>query len=203
MYRHSPLISQAIQVRLLYSHNHDTYTCRNKINNNDERTHLFRKIYHSHFMRNAYERVAKGLCVRGELKTEQTATYWPPVPLSLAALLSRSAGLLNRGPWGPIALCWVLVLSTVSYLQLNWLQTDWTSCRTGLCHCLTSTCFLWASNLHPIQPVHNHGYTSDIFDRMHLFLHWRLGRSSICCKMNWWRSRDELITLSLDPHTWT
>ena len=32
--------------------------------------------------------VAKGLCVRGELKTEQkTATYWPPVPPSLAALL--------------------------------------------------------------------------------------------------------------------
>ena len=66
--------------------------------------------------------VAKGFCVRGELETEQTATYWPQVPLSLAALLSRSAGLLNRGSWGPIALCWVLVLSTASYLQLDWLQ---------------------------------------------------------------------------------
>ena len=43
-----------------------TYTCGNKINNNDERTH---------FIRNGCERVAKGLCVRGELKTEQTATY--------------------------------------------------------------------------------------------------------------------------------
>ena len=33
---------------------------------------------------------------------------WPPVPLSLAALLSRSAGLLNRGSWGPkpFAGCW-------------------------------------------------------------------------------------------------
>ena len=47
------------------------------------------------------ERVAKGLCARGELETEQTATYWPPVPLSLAALLSRSAGLINQGPKGP------------------------------------------------------------------------------------------------------
>ena len=87
--------------------------------NNDERTHFFRKIYHSHFIRNGCERATKGLCVRGELETEQTATYWPPVPLSLAALLSRSAGLLNRGSWGPIALCWVLVLSTASYLQLT------------------------------------------------------------------------------------
>ena len=68
------------------------------------------------------ERVAKGLCVRGELETEQTATYWPPVSLALAALLSHSAGLLNRGSWGPIALCWLLVLTTASYLELDWLQ---------------------------------------------------------------------------------
>ena len=33
-----------------------TYTCRNKINNNDKRIH-FRKIYLSHFIRNGYERV--------------------------------------------------------------------------------------------------------------------------------------------------
>ena len=77
------------------------------------------KIYLSHFIRNGYERIAKGLCVRGELETEQTASYRPPVPLSLAALLSRSAGLLNRGSWGPIALCWVMVLSTASYVQLT------------------------------------------------------------------------------------
>ena len=57
-----------------------TYTCGNKINNNNERTHFFRKIYLSHFI---LERVAKGLCVRGELETEQTAT----VPLTIAALL--------------------------------------------------------------------------------------------------------------------
>ena len=85
---------------LLLSHIHDTYTCRNKINNNDERTHFFRKIYPSHFIRNGCERVTKGLCVSGELETEQTATYWPLVPLSFAALLSRSAGLLSRRFWG-------------------------------------------------------------------------------------------------------
>ena len=51
-----------------------TYTCGNKINNNDERTRFFRKIYLSHFIRNGCERVAKELCVRGELEIEQTAT---------------------------------------------------------------------------------------------------------------------------------
>ena len=133
-----------------------TYTCGSKINNNDEQTHFFRKIYLSHFI---LERVAKGLCVRGELETEQTATYWPPVPLSLAALLSCSAGLLNRGSWGPIAFCWVLVLSTASYLQLVWLQLTEPVCGTGLYNCLMPTSFLWASHRHPIQPVHSQGYT--------------------------------------------
>ena len=32
-----------------------TYTCGNKINNNDERTQFFRKIYFSHFIRNGCE----------------------------------------------------------------------------------------------------------------------------------------------------
>ena len=126
--------------------------------NNYERTHFFRKTYLSHFIRNGCKRVTKGFCVRGELETEQTTTYWPPVPLSLAALLSRSAGLLNRGSWGPISLCWVLVLSTASYLQLIDSKLTEPVSRTGLYNCLTSTCFLGASHLHPIQPVHSQDY---------------------------------------------
>ena len=122
--------------------------------NKDEQTHFFRKIYLSHFIRNGCERVAKGLCVRGELETEQTETYWPQTPLSLAALLSRSAGLLNRGSWGAHSPLWELVLTTASYLQF----TE-PVCGSGLYNCLTSTCFLWASHLHPIQPVHSQGYT--------------------------------------------
>ena len=126
------------------------YTYGNIINNNDERKHSLAK-YTSHTL---LEMVAKGLCVTGELETEQTATYWPPVPFSLSTLLSRSSELLNRGSWGSIALCWVLDLYTASYLQL----TDsnlWISCRTGLYHCLTSTCFPRASHLHPVQSVHS------------------------------------------------
>ena len=43
--------------------------------NKDERTHLFSKIYLSHFIRKGFERVTEGLCVRGDLETEQTVTY--------------------------------------------------------------------------------------------------------------------------------
>ena len=97
-----------------------------------------------------FEMVAKGLCVRSELETEQTATYGPTVPLSLATLPSRSAGLLSRGP-GPL---WELVLITASFLQLT--EPVW---GTRLYNCLASTCLLWAPHLHPIQPVHSQGYT--------------------------------------------
>ena len=100
-----------------------TYTCGNRINNNDERTHFFRKIYlslYSKWLRKVWE------------VTEQTATYWPPVPLFLAALLSRSADP-NRGSWGSIALCWVLVLA--SYLAPGYIIV-WhppASCECRLC----------------------------------------------------------------------
>ena len=83
----------------------------------------------------------------------------PQIPLSVAALLSRSAGLLNRG----VLRAHSPLLGAGSLYRIfsptNWLQTNWTSCRTGLYHSLTFTCFLWASHLPPIQPVHGQGYT--------------------------------------------
>ena len=54
--------------------------------------------YTSHTL---FERLVKGLCVRGELEIEQTATYWPQVPLSLAALLSHSSDCSIGGSEGP------------------------------------------------------------------------------------------------------
>ena len=103
-----------------------TYTCGNKINNNDERTHFFRKIYLSHLG-------WKGLCVRGELETEQTATYWPQIPMSLAEIFSRSAGCSTGGPEGP-ALCWELVLTASNWnsnFNCNWLQLTQLSVAPG------------------------------------------------------------------------
>ena len=132
-----------------------TYTdaCRNIVNTIMTNEYTSFEKYTSHFIRRGCERV---MCERWVGDWTETATYWLPVPPSLAALLSHSAGLLNRGPWGPNPL-----LRTSSHCrELQQLTLiHWTSCRTGLYHCLTSTCFLWASHLHPIQPVHSQGYT--------------------------------------------
>ena len=103
----------------------------------------------------------------------------PPFPPSLAALLFSFCWAAQSGVLGAHS----PLLGTGSLYSIlsptNWLQTNWTSWRTGLYHCLTSTCFLWASHLHPIQPVHSHGYTL-ISSTGNLFLDRRLGRRSIC-----------------------
>ena len=93
--------------------------------------------------------------MRGELETEQTATYWPQVPLTIAALLSYSAGLLIRGSWGPkpSAGGWFSLPQTATRTPTNWLQLTQAVCGTWLYYWLTYTCFLWASQLHRIQPV--------------------------------------------------
>ena len=127
------------------------YICGNIINNNDERTHFFRK-YTSHTL---FERVAKGLCVRGVLETEQTTTYWPQVPLAIAALLLFLLACSIGGPEGSSPL--LGAGSPYLELQLKLQLTD-SNCGTGLYNCLTSTCFLCASHLHRIQPLDGQGY---------------------------------------------
>ena len=72
--RHFLLLSFCCIVTTNYTY---TYTCGNSQHNNDERTHFFRKIYLSLYSK-WWGRVVKGLRVRGELETEQTATYWTP-----------------------------------------------------------------------------------------------------------------------------
>ena len=49
------------------------------------------------------------------------AIYWPPLLWPSALCLSRSPGLLNRKPRGP--LCWVMAFFTASYQQLLWTPT--------------------------------------------------------------------------------
>ena len=82
------------------------------------------------------------------------------------ALLSRSARLLNRGPWGPTHPR-ELVLATASYLQLTQ-----PVCVTELYNSLSSTYFLWVSHLHPIQPVQSQGYTPIASTGCTCYLHW-------------------------------
>ena len=140
--------------------------------------------YHSAEVQSAYSTAfvcvsllvnALGKGIKPSLLTQQTATYWPQVPLTIAALLSHSAGLLNRGSRGPkpFAGSWFSLPRTATRTPTNWfqlteLQLTHAVCGTWLYNCLTATCFLWASQLHRIQPVHRSRWYPDIFDRMHL-----------------------------------
>ena len=96
------------------------------------------------------------LCVRGELETE-TATYWPQVPLIIAALLPHSVRLLNWGPAGP---------SPLSGAGLHCLELQLTQavCGTWLYNCLTSTCFLRASTGQDDIPISSTGCTCFLID---------------------------------------
>ena len=82
----------------------------------------------------------------------------------------------------PSAGTWFSLPRTATRASTAWLQLTRTFCGTGLYNCLTYTCYLWASHLHRIQPVHMSRSYLDVFDRMHLFLDWRLGRRPICYK---------------------
>ena len=117
------------------------------------------------------------MCERWVGDWTETATYWPPVSLSLAALLSRSAWLLNRGPWGSSPLLRAgshclelqqLILNSLNFLSNRVISLfDILQLPVSVASAPNST--RPQSRLYP-----------DIFDRMHPFLDRRLGRRSIC-----------------------
>ena len=167
------ILNKYCRVRCNYTY---THICGNIINNNDERTHFFfRKIYLSHFIRKGCERVVCEKWV-GDWTDCNILTL---LPLTIAALLSHSAGLLNRGSWGPkpsvgaCSNCLELLLepqlTDSNLLELSvapgYIIVRYPPASRGRCNC---------TELNPSR-----GYP-DIFDRMHLFFDWRLGRRSIC-----------------------
>ena len=105
--------------------------------NKDERTQFFRKIYLS-----LYWKGSKGL--RRVLLCERWVRDWTelqlltPTLMAITAFLSRSTGLLNRGPGGQPLLGHGSHSSIFSPTDLNFLSP-------GLYNTLTSTYFLWAS----------------------------------------------------------
>ena len=135
------------------------------------------------------------LCVGGELETEQTATYWPQVPLAIATLLSHSAGLLNRGsmkaasPLFGAGSHWLEL-----QLEVQLTPTDSSRLWHLVIYFLTSTCFLMAWQLHRVQFVHRSRWYLGVFDRMHLFLDWRLGRGPICYSISFSLNREIKIS---------
>ena len=134
------------------------------------------------------------MCERWDRDGERDCHILTPSSSDHSSTSSSFCWAAQPGSLRAQALCLELVLTPrASYLQLeqqlqlqlstsdsNWTQTV---CGTWLYNCLTSNCFLWASHLHRIQPVHRSRWNSDIFDRMHLFLDWRLGQRSVCYKM--------------------
>ena len=123
--------------------------------------------------------------------------------MATIAFLSRSPGLLNRGPGGPASL-WHVPHSSIfsptglisncsfgglrapsaaSWFSLPHLISNWLNFLcTELYNNSTPTFFLWAAQIVLIQPVHGQGYILIFLDRMNLlftpvhFLFWQPGR---------------------------
>ena len=188
---------------MLHSHNHDTYPTihiyirKHSQHNNDERTQFFRKIYHSPFIRNGCERV---MCERCGGDWTNCSILTP----SSFVFISTSFSFYWGAQSGVLRALSPLLGAGSLYSILSptyWLQLTEPVCHTGLYNCLTSTCCLWASYLHPIQPVHSQGYILWYLRPEALvictgaFLIWQLGRGSLCygntwnhlteCKKNW------------------
>ena len=108
---------------------------------------VLRKIYLSLYL--------KGLCVRGSWRPNRTATYWPPL-LWPSVFLSRSPGLLNRGPGVPASLgaSFLYRISSPTHLIPNWsdLQNWLNFLCTELYNSSTPTFFLWRRKLHSFNP---------------------------------------------------
>ena len=124
--------------------------------------------------------------MRGSWRLNRIATYWPTLVWP-SAFLSRSLGLLNRGPgaqplWvlvfstaSPTGLvskllnrrlevspCWVLAFSTTSCLQLVWSPNWLNFLCTQLYNSSRPPSSCGSHNFALIQPVHGQGYNIPI-----------------------------------------
>ena len=113
--------------------------------------------------------------MRGELETEQNCNISTPTLLDIAAFLSSSPGLLNRGPGGPASAgTWFSFQHLLSNLsELRGYIIIWARPTTYERH----NCTLFNPSTVKVMP-----WSPDIFDRMHLlftqvhFFFWQLGR---------------------------
>ena len=97
----------------------------------------------------------------------QPGSWGPKPPLQRWHSLRQ---LISNKDWNSLSRTELCLPQTPT----NWHPLNQTVCGTGLYNSLTASCFLWASHLHRSRLY------LDVFDRMHLFLDWRLRRRSIC-----------------------
>ena len=119
-------------------------------------------------VRKDYERF---YCVRGEFEAKQNCNILTPTTMAIAAFLSRSLGLLHRGPGSSASLGHVPHSIIFSPTDLNFFLP-------GLYNNLTSTLLPASVTIsHSIQPLDSQGHILIFLDRMHLlFIFWQLGR---------------------------
>ena len=155
---------------MLYSHEQlYIHICMQKHiqHNKSKRTQFFRKIDLSLYW--------KGCVWEWVGDWTELQHIDPTTLLAITAFLSRSPGLLNRGPGGPASAGTWFSFSIFSPTDLNFLSL-------GLYNNLTPTYFLRASQLTLNSTPRQSRSPPDIFDRMHLlftqvhFFFWQLGR---------------------------
>ena len=166
----------------------------------NERTHFFIKIYLSLFI---LERVDVSCVWEVSWRRGQTATYWPQVLLTIAALLSHSGWAAQ--PWvteGPSPLPGA---GTHSTGILSPTGTHWRLCpgyifvwyppascgRTHLPPSLNSTTSTGQGNI-PISLTGCTCFTVLLLIYTGASLDWRLGRGSICYKSMGKRKRGKI-----------
>ena len=112
--------------------------------------HFFTKIYLSYFI---LERVAKGLCVRGEVGDGNRLQHIDSKFICIiAAPILYSAGLLNRGPEGPSPLSEADSHCNSNCNSLT--STNWNRQWHRVIYLFAVHQLPVASQLHRIQPVH-------------------------------------------------
>ena len=127
-----------------------TDACRNIFNTIRMSRHSSLEKYTSHFIQKAYERF---YCVRGELETKQNCNILTPSTLlAITAFLSRSPGLLNRGPGGSA--------SAGTWFSFQHLLSNWSNflLHPGYIIIWRPPASCECHNSHSIQPIDSQGY---------------------------------------------
>ena len=87
--------------------------------------------------------------MRGSWIPNRTAIYWPLLLWPSALCLSRSAGLLNRRPMGPLR--WMLfslphLITKLSDLQISWLPVFTELYNSSIAHSISLEWHVWSSS---------------------------------------------------------